>query len=125
MNTESNRLTETGIGAAIEGQRDLEPGSLESAYQRALEHELTLQGVGFEAQKTCPVACKGLIIEDASRPDLLVGEKQVAELKAVDALADGHEAQVLAYLKFTGCHIGLLINFCAGLLRDGLRRLAL
>jgi GxxExxY protein len=125
MNPEINQLTETVIGAAIEVHRDLGPGLLESAYQRALEHELTLRGVKFEAQKTCPVTYKGLVIEEAYRLDFLVGEKLVVELKVVDALADVHEAQVLTYLKFTGSRIGLLINFRARLLKDGLRRLAL
>lgn len=125
MNVEINRLTELVIGAAIEVHRDLGPGLLESAYQRALEHELTLQGVRFVAQRVCAITYKGLLIEDAYRLDLLIDEKVVVELKAVDTLADVHEAQVLTYLKFSGCRVGLLINFRARLLKDGLRRLSL
>ncbi len=125
MNTDINKLTETVIGAAIEVHRELGPGLLESAYQRALEYELTLRGVRFEAQQVCAVSYKGLLIEDAYRLDLLVEDKLVVELKAVDALADVHEAQVLTYLKFSGCHIGLLVNFRARFLKGGLGRLAL
>jgi len=125
MNDDINKLTEMVIGAAIEVHRDLGPGLLESAYQRALEHELTLRKVRFEAQKVCPVTYKGLVFEDAYRLDLLVEDKVVIELKTVDAFADVHEAQVLTYLKFSGCRVGLLINFRTRLLKDGVRRLAL
>ncbi len=125
MDTEINELTNMVIGAAIEVHRELGPGLLESAYQRALEHELGLIGTAFEAQKSCAVTYKGLEIGDAYRLDLLIENKLVVELKAVESLADVHEAQVLTYLKFTGCRIGLLINFRSRLLKTGLRRLAL
>jgi GxxExxY protein len=125
LNDDINKLTEMVIGAAIEVHRDLGPGLLESAYQRALEHELTLRKVRFEAQKVCPVTYKGLVLEDAYRLDLLVEDKLVIELKTVDTFADVHEAQVLTYLKFSGCHVGLLINFRTRLLKNGVRRLAL
>lgn len=120
-----NAVTEAVIGSAIEVHRELGPGLLESAYQRALEYELTLRGIRFKAQLVCPVTYKGLVIEDAYRLDLLVEERLVVELKTVDAFADVHDAQVLTYLKFSRCRIGLLINFRSRLLRDGLRRLAL
>jgi len=125
MTEKINQLTEAVIGAAIEVHRELGPGLLESAYQRALEHELSLRGIRFEGQKACAVVYKGLIIEDAYRLDLLIADQLVVELKAVDALNDVHEAQVLTYLRFAHCRIGLLINFHSRLLKDGLRRLAL
>ena len=125
MNLEMNKLTEAVIGAAIEVHRELGPGLLESAYQQALEHELTLRGIAFDSQKACPITYKGLSIENAYRLDLLVEGTLVVELKAVDALADVHEAQVLTYLKFSGCGLGLLINFRSRWLKDGVRRLAL
>ena len=125
MNTEINQLTEQVIGAAIEVHRELGPGLLESAYQRALAHELRLRGVAFEEQKLCPIKYKDLIIDDAYRLDFLINGLVVVELKTVDALLDVHDAQVLTYLKFTGCHIGLLLNFRSTVLTRGLRRLAL
>ena len=125
MIEEINKLTETVIGGAIEVHRELGPGLLESAYQRALERELTLRGIPFLAQKVCPVTYKGMMIEDAYRLDLLVDDKLVVELKTVDAFAEVHDAQVLTYLKFSGCSVGLLINFRTKLLKNGLRRLAL
>ena len=124
MNSESNQLTEQIIGAAIEVHRELGPGLLESAYQKALAHELALRNLVFEEQKLCPVRYKQLLIEDAYRLDFLVNGLVVVELKTVDALTDVHEAQVLTYLKFTGGRLGLLLNFNSTTLIKGLRRLA-
>ena len=125
MKANINELTEAVIGAAIEVHKLLGPGLLESAYQRALEHELKLREIPFEAQKVCPVTYKGLVLDDAYRLDLLVGDELVVELKAVDSPADVHEAQVLTYLRFTNCQVGLLINFRSRLLKNGLQRLSL
>ncbi len=124
MNPDINKLTETIIGAGIEVHRELGPGLLESAYQRALAHELGLRGLMFEEQKLCPVTYKDLVIEDAYRLDFLVAGLVVVELKAVDTLLEVHDAQVLTYLRFTGCQIGLLMNFRSTILAKGLRRLA-
>ena len=125
MNKEINQLTEQIIGAAIEVHRELGPGLLESAYQRALAHELRLCKIAFEEQKLCPVMYKDLIIDDAYRLDFLVGGMVVVELKTVDTLLGVHEAQVLTYLRFTRCHVGLLLNFRPTILTRGLKRLAL
>lgn len=125
MNPQINALTDQIIGSAIEVHRELGPGLLESAYQRALAYELGLRSVTFEEQKFCPVKYKDLVIEDAYRLDFLVNGLVVVELKTVDALIDVHEAQVLTYLKFSGCRIGLFFNFRATVLTRGLRRLAL
>ncbi len=126
MNPETNQLTERIIGAAIEVHRELGPGLLESAYQRALAHELNLRGIKFEEQKSCPVRYKELLLDNAYRLDFLVEGKVVVELKAADALLDVHEAQVLTYLRFTDCRVGLLFNFRTTLItKHGLRRLAL
>lgn len=125
MNQEINQLTEQIIGAAIEVHRELEPGLLESAYQRALAHELRLRSISFEEQKLCPVQYKDLVIDDAYRLDFLVNGLVVVELKTVDSLLEVHEAQVLTYLRFTGCRVGLLLNFRSTILTRGLKRLAL
>jgi GxxExxY protein len=126
MNIETNRLTEQIIGAAIEVHRELGPGLLESAYQRALAHEFRLRRMVFEEQKHCAVSYKDLLIEDAYRLDFLVEKLVVVELKAIDELLDVHDAQVLTYLRFSSCRIGLLFNFRTTILtKHGLRRLAL
>jgi len=125
MNTPINQLTEQVIGAAIEVHRELGPGFLESAYQRALAHELRLSSIPFEEQKPCPITYKDLVIDDAYRLDFLINGLVVIELKTVDELLDVHDAQVLTYLKFSHCRIGLLLNFRSTILTRGLRRLVL
>lgn len=125
MNPDINQLTEQIIGAGIEVHRELGPGLLESAYQRALAHELRLRGIPFEEQKLCPIQYKDLLIDDAYRLDFLVRGLVVVELKTVDTLLDIHDAQVLTYLRFTGCRIGLLMNFRSTILMRGVKRLAL
>ncbi len=122
---EQNELTERIIGAAIEVHRELGPGLLESAYQRALAHEFTLRGIPFEKELICPVLYKDLVIDDAYRLDFLVDGSVVVELKTVDELMDVHTAQVLTYLKFSKTRIGLLMNFRSTILTCGLKRLAL
>ena len=123
---ELNEITEAIIGCAIKVHRALGPGLLESADQRALAYELSLRKVHFEEQKLCAVRYKDLLIEDAYRLDFLVGGKVVVELKAIDELLGVHDAQVLTYLRFSGCRIGLLFNFRSTLLtKHGLKRLAL
>jgi GxxExxY protein len=118
------KLTDQIIGAAVEVHRELGPGLLESAYQRALAYELSLRGLQFEEQKLCSVTYKDLLVGAAYRLDFLVGGKVVVELKAVDALLDVHEAQVLTYLKFSACRVGLLFNFRTTLLmKHGFSRL--
>jgi GxxExxY protein len=125
MKSRNNELTEQIIGAGIEVHKLLGPGLLESAYQRALAHEFRLRNIAFEEQKLCPVTYKDLVIDDAYRLDFLVDGLVVVELKTVDALLEVHDAQVLTYLKFSGTHIGLLLNFRSTVLIQGLRRLAL
>ena len=126
MDAETNRITERIIGCAIEVHRELGPGLLESAYQKALSHEFLSRGVRFEEQKLCSIQYKDLVIDDAYRLDFIVENSVVVELKAADELLGVHEAQVLTYLRFTACRIGLLFNFRTTFLaKNGLRRLAL
>ncbi len=125
INADNNPVTDQIIGAAIEVHRVLGPGLLESAYQRALAHELGLRRIPLEEQKLCPVRYKELVIDDAYRLDFLVDGLVVVELKTVDALLPVHDAQVLTYLKFTGCKFGLLLNFRSTILTRGLKRLVL
>jgi GxxExxY protein len=109
------------IGAAIEVHRELGPGFLESIYDRALCHELTLRGVPFERQKELTVRYKDLDIP-GQRLDLLVGGRVITDLKTVEALAPIHQAQLLCHLKTTGLRLGLLINFKVQVLKDGIKR---
>ena len=117
-----NELTESIIGAAIRVHRVLGPGLLESAYEACLAHELTKRGLQFERQKGLPVVYDGLRIESGYRVDLLVQQDIVLELKSVPRLEPIHEAQLLSYLRMSGCPVGLLINFNVKRLTNGIRR---
>jgi GxxExxY protein len=112
------------IGAAIEVHRVLGPGFLESVYEEALTIELGLQHIPFERQKPIAVEYKGRPVGEG-RLDLLVGGRLIVELKAVDALAPIHTAQVISYLKTLGLPLGLLINFSVPLLKQGIKRVIL
>lgn len=118
----SDTLTEKVIGCAIEVHRILGPGLLESAYQQCLSHELTLNNIPHKLEKTMPVHYKGVEIECGYRIDILVEDRLVLELKAVEALKGIHKAQLLTYMKLSGTHIGLLMNFNSARLIDGLQR---
>jgi GxxExxY protein len=122
MNPHVNELTHEIIGAAIEVHRHLGPGLLESSYRECLCAELRLRRVGFRKECSLPVRYKGLRVDCAYRVDVLVGESVVVELKAVEALAAIHEAQLLTYLRLGGWKAGLLINFNVPVLKDGIRR---
>jgi GxxExxY protein len=113
------------LGAAIEVHRHLGLGLLESIYEAALCRELWLRHIGVERQVPIRIEYKGLRLRTAVRLDLLVEDSVVVEVKAVEHLAPVHRAQLLTYLKVTGHHVGLLINFNVHLLRSGMRRMLL
>lgn len=118
-----NRITGRVICAAIEVHRRLGPGLLESAYHACMVHELGFESVRFRSKVLLPLTYRGLELEEAYEVDLLVEELVVVELKAAKDLAPVHEAQLLTYMKLTGAPIGLLINFHAPLVRDGIKRM--
>ena len=115
-------LTEKIIGAAIEVHKQVGPGLLESIYQVCLAKEFALQGIKFESQKPLVVEYKGEHLEAGYKLDFVVEGKVVVELKAVDQLHPVHEAQLLTYLRLTGCRVGLLINFNVIALKHGIKR---
>lgn len=115
-------LTEKIIGAAIEVHKQVGPGLLESVYQVCLARELALQGIKFETQKPLVVEYKGERLDAGYKLDFSVDGKVVIEIKAVDELHPVHEAQLLTYLRLTGCRVGLLINFNVTVLKHGLKR---
>jgi len=123
MEERINAITQEVIGAAIAVHRTLGPGLLESAYEACLAYELTERGLAVERQKGLPVAYRGVRVDCGYRIDLLVEGLVVVELKAVEKLDSIHEAQLLSYLKLSGCRVGLLINFNVKLLKHGIRRM--
>lgn len=117
-----NQLTEQIIGAAIEVHRMKGPGLLESAYESCLAHELGLRGLPVIRQVPVPLVYKGITIDIAFRADLIVENRVLVELKAIETILPIHKAQVLSYVRETGHHIGLLINFHVLKLADGVTR---
>jgi GxxExxY protein len=116
-------LTEKVIGAAVEVHRALGPGLLESAYEECLCREFNLRGLAFQRQVPLPVEYKGVKLDCGYRLDLVVQEAVVLELKCVEHILPVHEAQLLTYLKLTGIHVGIIINFnVATLVRGGIVR---
>lgn len=118
-------LTGEIVGAAIEVHRVLGPGLLESAYEECLCRELELRQVRFQRQVALPVSYRGLQLDCGYRLDLVVEEKVVLEIKAVESLAPTHQAQLLTYLKLSGLRAGLLMNFNVVLMKDGIKRIVL
>jgi GxxExxY protein len=117
-------LTERIIGWAIEVHRKTGPGLLESVYAACLCFELEHAGIPLSRQVSIPVTCKGMPIPPGFRADILVDDIVILEIKAVPALLPAHDAQLQTYLRMSGIPVGLLLNFHAVRLKDGLRRFA-
>jgi len=120
---ELNRLSGAVIDSSMAVHRALGPGLLESAYQACLSHELRKRGFGVTTEVPLPVVYDGHKLEAGYRIDLLVEGQVVVEVKAVDALAPIHRAQLLTYLRLSGRSLGLLLNFNVPLMKDGIVRM--
>lgn len=118
-----NQLTEKAIGAAMDVHAALGPGLLESAYEACLEFELKRRGLNVERQKALPIVYRDVELDGGYRLDLLIEGSVIVEVKAVAELAPIHEAQLLSYLRLSGCRVGLLVNFNVPRLKDGITRL--
>lgn len=111
------------IDAGLKVHKALGPGLLESAYELCLAHELNLRGLRVSRQVPLPVQYEGLRLEAGYRLDLVVEDVVIIEVKSVESLSRLHEAQLITYLKLSGLHLGLLMNFNVTLFKDGVRRL--
>lgn len=120
---EFDRMSSKVIGSAIEVHRQLGPGLLESVYRACLAYELSSMGFACELEAPVPVRYKGIDLSCEFRIDLLVERELIVETKAVENLLPVHSAQLLTYLKLSGLHVGLLINFNSKVLSSGIRRL--
>jgi GxxExxY protein len=125
MKPERDPLTHAVIGAALEVHRELGPGILESAYQECMCFELASRGLSVQRQVTLPVIYKTIKLDVGYRPDLIVENQVIVELKCVEKLIRIHEAQVLTYLRLSSIHVGLLINFQSQPLMKGIKRMVL
>lgn len=118
-----NQLTERVIGGCIQVHRALGPGLLESAYEKCVCYELSQAGLLFESQVALPVVYKDVNLECGYRMDIVVEDVLVLEIKPVERIIPVHEAQLLSYLKLADKPIGLLLNFHAPVLKDGIKRI--
>jgi len=116
------RLATTVVDSAFVVHTELGPGLLESAYEACLSHELRLRGVKHQLQLPVPLNYKGIRIEIGYRADVVVEEKLLVELKAVDELLPVHTAQVVTYLRLKRFPLGLLVNFNEVLIKHGIHR---
>ena len=120
---DENGLSQHIIGAAIEVHKTLGPGLLESVHIKCLALELSLRDLEVETEVLVAVSYKGLEFDGAYRMDMLVANKVVVELKVVEQILPVHEAQLLSYLRLSGCRLGLLVNFNSPVLKSGIRRI--
>ena len=118
-----NTLTEQIIGAAIKVHREIGPGTLESTCEACLTYELLDLGLGVERQKPLPLIYRGRRLDCGYRIDLLVEGCVIVEVKSIERFGPVHTAQILSYLRLSGCKVGLLINFnVKWLLNHGIKR---
>ena len=119
---QSYELTDRVIGAAIEVHREIGPGMLESTYSEALCIELSDRRIPFEVQPFLPVTYKERKLKTFYRPDFVIANQIIVELKAVEKLIAVHRSQLLTYLKHANLNVGLLFNFNSVVLKEGLWR---
>ena len=124
MNEEErlDKITETIIGVAINVHRALGPGLLESAYEACMVFDLGQTGLKVEQQKNLPIVYREIKLECGYRLDLMVGDEVIVEIKSVEKLLPIHKAQLMSYLKLSGCKVGLLVNFNVEVLKNGIQR---
>jgi GxxExxY protein len=122
---EFDGLSQRVTGCAIEVHRVLGPGLLESAYERCLAHELAAAKIPFVQQMAVLVDYKGEVLDCGYRADLVVDGKIIVELKCCDGITSVHQAQLLTYMKLAKIGTGLLLNFNAKRLKDGIKRMVL
>ena len=120
---DENAIGEAILGCALKVHRALGPGLLENAYETCLAIELKKAGLAFSRQPAMPVFYDGEKIDLGYRLDLLIEDRVVVEIKAIEKIADIHRAQLLSYLKLGGFRLGYLLNFNVGLMRDGIVRM--
>jgi GxxExxY protein len=125
MMEEINEITYKIIGAVYRVHSELGPGLLENSYKECLCHVLKTEGLIVEKEKALPLVFETVKLDAGYRLDLVVEKKVIVEIKAVEAFTDVHTAQVLTYLKLSGCKVGLLLNFNVADMKKGIKRIIL
>ena len=117
-----NEIAKKTFELGLKVHQALGPGLLESAYEECLFYELQRKELYVEKQKVLPLAYEGIKLDAGFRIDLIIENKFIIELKAVEAFNDLHMAQILTYLKLSRCKLGMLMNFNTVYFRDGVKR---
>ncbi len=118
-----NEISKIIFDCALKVHKSLGPGLLESSYEECLFYELKKSGVHVEKQKSLPLIYEEVKLDIGYRIDIIVENKVIIELKAVEMLNDVHFAQLLTYLKLSDCKLGMLINFNVALIKNGIKRI--
>lgn len=119
-----NKVAEIIVDACFKMHTTLGPGLLESVYEAVLAHELQKRGLSVVRQLSLPVVYDGIVLDEGFRTDLIVEDLVIVELKSVEIVAPVHKKQLNTYLRLSGKKLGLLINFGANLIKDGITRVA-
>lgn len=119
-----NQIAKEVVDAAIKVHAQLGPGLLESVYEVVLARELERRGLRVERQVSIPIEYEGLRFDEGFRADIIVEGKVILELKSVEQLSKVHHKQLFTYLKLANKRLGLLLNFGANLMKEGIKRIA-
>lgn len=119
-----NDIAQVVVDAAFQIHNQLGPGLFESVYEAVLTYELRKRGLKVETQVPVPVIYEEVHLEIGFRADLIVEEKLIVELKAIETVTPVHKKQLLTYLRLSNKHLGLLINFNVPLIKNGITRIA-
>ena len=119
-----NQIAKEVVDAAVKVHTKLGPGLLESVYEAVLARELERRGLSVERQVPIPIEYEGLRFDEGFRADIIVDGKVILELKSVEQLAKVHHKQLFTYLKLADKRLGLLLNFGADLMKEGIKRIA-
>ena len=119
-----NQIAKEVVDAAVKIHTKLGPGLLESVYEAVLARELERRGLRVERQVPIPIEYEGLKFDEGFRADIIVEGKVILELKSVEQLAKVHYKQLSTYLKLADKRLGLLLNFGADLMKEGIKRIA-
>jgi len=118
-----NEIAKVIVDAAVKVHRALGPGLFESVYEIALAYELGTRGLQVERQKPIVIFYEGIRFDEGFRADLVVAGLVIVEIKSLEHLVNVHRKQLLTYLRLTNLRLGLLLNFGAPLMKDGIERI--
>jgi len=119
-----NEIARVVVDCAYKVHTKLGPGLFESVYERALAYELEQRGLRVDCQVVLPVRYGAMTFEEGYRVDLMVSDRVIVELKSVESVTDLHKKQLLTYLRLSDRRLGLLVNFGAARIKDGISRIA-